>query len=169
MVPCGGVMCSKCLTNHICNNIMSYYCISFIFRKCSQQTDHRMSLSQIPTKLGMAVSRGLHLQRDQNHDRWRPSELLRVWSEIRKTQFKGKEASPSVGVDQACQTKHAAAQWGGTVALQFVKMQCTTACLCATGGWWKGSGAVWCIFLCLHDRISYMVTTNSWLKVTGEL
>ena len=53
-------------------------------------------------------------------------------------QYKGEEVSPSVGVDQLCQAEHAAAQWGGTVALPFVTMQSTTVCLYVTGGRWKG-------------------------------
>lgn len=72
-------------------------------------------------------------------------------------QFKGEEASPSVRVDQPHQTRH-------TGALRFVTMQCTTVCLCATGGRGKGSGVVWCISLCLHDRISYTVTEKGWVQ-----
>lgn len=83
--------------------------------------------------------------------------------------FKGEEASPSVGVDQLCQTEHTAAQRGGAVALHFVTMQCTTVCLCATGGRWKGSGVVWCISLRLHGGISNTATKSSWLKVKKEL
>lgn len=112
---------------------------------------------------------GAKRQYTARSESWQMSEPLRDWCEIRRMQLIGEEPSPSVWGDQPCQTVHAAAQWGGTVALQFVTMQCTTVCLCATGGRWRGRGVVWCISFCLHDRISYVVTKNSWQKVTREM
>ncbi len=120
--------------------------------------------SQTPTK-GHWKPRGVYLQSDQIlTDRNHLSELLRHWCEIRGMKFKGEEALPSVGVHQRCQTEQS-----GPVALQFVTMQCTTVCLCATGGRGKGRGLVWCIFLCLHDRISYTITEKGCPKVTSKL
>lgn len=59
-----------------------------------------------PTK-GYSQKKKLNLDWEHNPD----SERLKIWYKIRRMQFKGGEASPSVTVDHPCQTGHVA-QWG---------------------------------------------------------
>lgn len=114
--------------------------------------------SQIPPKGQRIAKRPKSTARSET-DRSHLSRLLRGGRQITGMQSE---------VEQPCQAKQT-----GAVAHQFVTMQCTCVCLCATGGGRGGrgeeEGLVWCISLCLHDRISYMITKPDWLNVTGAL